>query len=158
MKTTILTSLAVVAGLSFAVAEDKTFTEKTTDVLNNAAEKTVEAGRAVADKTREMAKAAKDAIAPDQDARRIDVKLSEHKIDMPQSLEPGKTAFVVHNAGGANHNFEIEGAGVDEKFILNLNPNETKVLHVDLKSGQYKIYCPVEDHEEHGMKMNLTVK
>jgi uncharacterized cupredoxin-like copper-binding protein len=42
--------------------------------------------------------------------------------------------------------------------MATVDPNETKVLHVDLKPGTYKVYCPVKDHEAEGMKLNLTVK
>jgi uncharacterized cupredoxin-like copper-binding protein len=77
---------------------------------------------------------------------------------MPKKLEPGKTAFVVRNAGKEKHNFEIQGAGIEKKFFADLGPDETKVLHVDLKAGTYKVSCPVKDHEGEGMKLNLTVK
>jgi uncharacterized cupredoxin-like copper-binding protein len=77
---------------------------------------------------------------------------------MPKQIESGKTAFVVRNAGKEKHNFELTGEGIDKKFLATVDPNETKVLHVDLKPGAYKIICPVKDHEEEGMKLNLTVK
>ena len=55
-------------------------------------------------------------------------------------------------------NFEIEGQGIDKKFMTSLSPDESKVLHVDLAPGNYKVICPVKDHEEEGMKLNVTVK
>jgi uncharacterized cupredoxin-like copper-binding protein len=42
--------------------------------------------------------------------------------------------------------------------MADLSPDETKVLHVDLKPGTYKVTCPVGEHEDEGMKLNLTVK
>ena len=84
--------------------------------------------------------------------------LSEHKISMPKSLISGKTAFFVTNKGTEKHNFEIEGAGLDKKFMLNIAPNDTKTLNVDLKPGTYSVRCPVGDHASEGMTVNLTVK
>jgi uncharacterized cupredoxin-like copper-binding protein len=97
-------------------------------------------------------------VTPDKDARKVEVRLVEHKIEMPRQLSPGKTAFVVTNAGAKKHNFEIEGQGLEKKFLTSVGPNETKTLHVELKTGTYKVWCPVGDHEEHGMKLDLTVK
>jgi uncharacterized cupredoxin-like copper-binding protein len=42
--------------------------------------------------------------------------------------------------------------------MTSLSPDESKVLHVDLAPGNYKVICPVKDHEEEGMKLNVTVK
>jgi len=159
MKTMTIASLALAGALSIAsAAEDKTFSEKASDTFNKAVEKTKDAGRAVADTSRKAADSVTDAITPDADARKVDVTLNEHKISMPKSLSAGKTAFIVTNKGSEKHNFEIEGAGLDKKFMLNLGPNDTKTLHVDLKPGTYKVLCPVEDHAAEGMMLNLTVK
>ena len=137
---------------------DKTLGEKTAETLDKAKEKTKDAGRTVADTTKKAADAVVDAVTPDKDARRVEVKLTEHQIDMPKELGTGKTAFVVHNAGKEKHNFELVGEGIEKKFFASLGPNETKVLHADLKPGTYKVYCPVKDHAGEGMKLNLTVK
>jgi uncharacterized cupredoxin-like copper-binding protein len=86
------------------------------------------------------------------------VKLTEYHIDMPKKLAAGKTAFVVRNAGKEKHNFEIEGEGMEKKFLATLDPEQTKVLQVELKAGTYKVYCPVKGHEGKGMKLSLAVK
>jgi uncharacterized cupredoxin-like copper-binding protein len=158
MKTTLFATLALAGALSFASAEEKTFGEKTADTLDKAAQKTKEAGRAVADTTRKAVDSTVDAVTPDKDARKVDVTLTEHKINMPKSISAGKTAFVVTNNGKDKHNFEIEGQGLDKKFMLNIAPNDTKTLHVELKPGTYKVLCPVGDHAQEGMTLNLTVK
>lgn len=160
-------SIVVVNGAT--EEEEKTLGEKTSETLDKAKEKTKEAGRAVADTTKEVgravadtakkaADAAVDAVTPESDARRVEVKLSENDIDMPKRLKTGKTAFVVYNAGKEKHNFKVEGEGIDKKFILAVGPTETKVLHMDLKSGDYKAFCPMDDHKGKGMKVKLTVK
>ncbi len=170
MKTILIASLALAAAISATSAEEKkTIGEKTADTLEKAGEKTKEvgravvdttkdAGRAVVDTTKQAATALVDAVTPDKDARKIDVNLLEHRIDMPKSIEAGKTAFVVRNGGKEKHNFKIQGEGVDKKFLIGVDPNETKVLHVDLKPGTYKIHCPVKDHDTEGMTLDLIVK
>jgi uncharacterized cupredoxin-like copper-binding protein len=161
MKTTLLFAVLLAAAIPVATAQEKkagkTLGEKTSEVLEKAGEKTKEAGKAVADSTKKAAEAVKDAVTPDN-ARKVEVRLSEHKIEMPKQLDSGKTAFVVTNGGAMKHNFEIAGEGLDKKFLMDVGPNETKTLHVDLKPGTYKVTCPVGDHKEHGMKLDLTVK
>jgi uncharacterized cupredoxin-like copper-binding protein len=173
MKTTLYVSLAIAATLAAASAaeqkSEKTFGEKTADTLEKAGERAKDAGRAIADGTKDAGRAIAattkkaadtvvDAVTPDKDAHRVEVTLNEHRIDMPKSLGSGKTAFVVRNSGKEKHNFEIEGQGIDKKFMTSLSPDESKVLHVDLAPGNYKVICPVKDHEEEGMKLNVTVK
>ena len=155
MKTVIFASIVIASAISLASAEekksDKSLGEKTTSTLDKA-------GHAVADTTRKAADTVVDAVTPDSDARKVEVRLAEHHIDMPKRLESGKTAFVVHNAGKEKHNFEIQGEGVEKKFFADLGPDESKVLHVNLKPGTYKVSCPVKDHASEGMNLSLTVK
>jgi hypothetical protein len=162
MKTTMFISFALAAAISCAWAEeqkaDKTLGEKTAGTLEKVGEKTKEAGRAIADTTKKAADAVVDAVTPDSDARKVEVKLTEHHIDMPKKLEPGKTAFVVHNSGKEKHNFEIQGAGIEKKFFASLEPDDTKVLHVNLEPGSYKVLCPEKDPASEGMQTTLTVK
>jgi len=162
MKTVLTVPIIVAAALSVATAQekksDKTLGEKTSETLQKAGEKAKEAGHAVVDGTKKAGDAIVDAVTPDKDARTVEVKLVEHRIEMPKQLGTGKTAFVVHNTGKEKHNFEIAGEGIDKKFMANLSPDETKVLHVDLKPGTYKVTCPVGDHVDEGMKLNLTVR
>src|SRR5204863_8216941 len=97
-----------------------------------------------------------DAVTPDKDARKVDVTLNEKHVDLPTKLESGKTAFVVRNAGKVKHNFEVQGEGIDKKFFADLSPDETKVLHVDVKPGTYKIFSRGE--KEAGPTSELTVR
>ena len=163
MKTFITLLLAAAVSVVVVQAEDKekkedeTLAEKTSETWDKTKEKTKEAGRAVADTTKRAADAVVDALTPDADARKVDVKLTEHAIAMPTELESGKTAFVVRNAGKEKHNFEVEGEGIDKKFFAPVEPDETKVLHVTLKSGTYKVFCPLKNDEKKGMKLKLTV-
>jgi uncharacterized cupredoxin-like copper-binding protein len=90
-------------------------------------------------------------------AATIEVKLSEYKIEMPETVPAGSTTFKVTNTGKEMHNFEIEGNGI-EKRVGKLNPGETKTLLVELKLGTYEVYCPVPGHKSDGMSLDLTVR
>ena len=82
----------------------------------------VEAGKAVIDETKKGAEKIKDAVVPESDARKIDVTLREHNIEMPRSISAGKTAFVVRNDGKERQNFKIEGQGLDKEFMIGVAP------------------------------------
>lgn len=86
-----------------------------------------------------------------------EVGLTEFSIDMPTSLPAGLQAFGVTNNGILQHNFEIEGQGIESVFDTNLAPGETLTMQVDLQPGTYEIYCPVGDHQQLGMETQLTV-
>ena len=161
MKTPL--SILIAVALSFSVgraAEGPA--EKAVDTAGHVVDETVDTaknvGHSVAKGTKKAANTVADALTPDYDARKVDVTLTEHRIDMPTSLKPGKTAFVVKNAGKHKHNFEVQGNGTDEKFLNSVGPEETKVLHVTLKKGTYTVYCPVDGHQKKGMDTKLTVR
>jgi Cupredoxin-like domain len=87
----------------------------------------------------------------------VEVKLTEFSVEMPKTVPPGPLTFSVTNAGTMEHNFEIEGEGIEKKFDTNLKPGETRSLPVDLPAGTYRVYCPVKDHREHGLQLELKV-
>jgi hypothetical protein len=123
MKLPLSTIIAVALSLGVVWAEGPV--EKAGDVAEDAAETAKDVGHKVVKGTKKVVNKVVDAVTPDPDARRVDVTLSEYKIDMPTSLKPGKTAFVVKNEGKKKHNFEVKGDGTDEKFASNLAPGET---------------------------------
>lgn len=97
-----------------------------------------------------------EAAAP-AEADTVEVALDEFEIRMPDTLRAGPTVFRVTNSGEEEHGFEVEGGDMEEEFEENLQPGETNTLQVDLEAGAYRIYCPVENHGEQGMAMNLMV-
>lgn len=92
-----------------------------------------------------------------QDGNVVQVTLVDGAIEMPAELPAGPTTFAVVNAGVFEHDFQIEGQGIDQKLESTLDPGETGSLQVDLQPGAYRVYCPVADHAAHGMDMTLTV-
>lgn len=156
MKTFFSIILAVTVSIGTVRAQGPV--QKATDVAEDTAETAKNVGHSVAKGTKKAVNTVVDALTPDVDARRVDVTLGEYKIDMPTTLKPGKTAFIVKNAGKHKHNFEVKGNGTDQKFLVDLTPKQTKVLHVNLKRGTYTVYCPVGDNQKKGMETSLTVR
>ncbi|HYT52874.1 MAG TPA: cupredoxin domain-containing protein [Gaiellaceae bacterium] len=70
---------------------------------------------------------------------------------------PGTVAFKVRNIGHIAHALEIEGNGVEEK-TSSIQPGQSATLTVELaKAGSYEMYCPIDGHEDKGMKGAITV-
>jgi uncharacterized cupredoxin-like copper-binding protein len=88
----------------------------------------------------------------------VEITLTEWKIEMPESLPAGATAFKIVNEGTEVHTVEIEGQGIEAEPENYLEPGDTRLLRVDLEPGEYEVYCPIGDHAEQGMEMTLTVE
>jgi uncharacterized cupredoxin-like copper-binding protein len=156
MKIVLSTIIAVATSLSVALAQGPA--QRAADVVEDTAETAKNVGHSIAKGTKKAVNTVADALTPDPDARSVDVTLSDSRIDMPTSLKPGKTAFIVNNAGKKKHNFEVKGNGSDQKFLVDLTPKQTKVLHVNLKRGSYTVYSPVRGKEKGGLETSLTVR
>ena len=87
----------------------------------------------------------------------VQVSLVEFEIRMPTELPAGLTTFVVTNDGARQHNFVIEGQGIEEVFAQNLQAGESNTMTVELPPGEYRVYCPVGNHAGQGMELTLTV-
>lgn len=87
----------------------------------------------------------------------VEVSLTEFAIEMPTELPAGPTTFEITNVGTGEHNFEVEGQGIEEELPQNLAPGTSGTLTVDLAPGTYEVYCPVGNHEDMGMRLELTV-
>lgn len=73
---------------------------------------------------------------------------------------PGNEArFQIRNTGSVVHSFEIEGE-IDGKEVevvsLRLLPGETTGFTVRLPAGEYTVYCPVDNHEDRGMRATIV--
>lgn len=162
MKTliAILLAAAVLLVVVRAAEQEKheTVGQKTSGTWDKTKQTTREAARDVAGLTKKAADIVTDSLTPETGARKVEVKLTEHAIRMPTKLETGKTAFIVHNAGNEARNFNVQGEGIDKKFFAPVGPDQTKVLHVDLKPGTYDVICPINNHTKKGMKIKLTVR
>lgn len=88
----------------------------------------------------------------------VTASLTEFHIALSkQSLAPGTYTFVVSNDGHATHALDITGPGLSNADTSDLSPGQKANLTVTLKAGSYDFFCPVANHKQMGMNMNLTV-
>jgi hypothetical protein len=86
----------------------------------------------------------------------IRVTEREFKIGLSTShTSAGRVRLEIKNAGKYPHALAIKGAGVSAKTKL-IQPGQTAVLLVTLKSGAYALWCPVPGHAAQGMKAALV--
>ncbi len=70
--------------------------------------------------------------------------------------EAGSVTFKFTNDGKTEHALEIEGNGVEEETDT-IGPGESAEVDVDLKDGEYEMYCPVDGHKKLGMEGKIVV-
>ena len=96
----------------------------------------------------------------------IAIKETEYKLS-PSSVtltKPGTYAFKAENNGSTQHSLTIEGKGLkgqggEATLKQVLSPGQNGVLTVSFqKAGTYEMYCPVDGHEQEGMKGEVVVK
>jgi uncharacterized cupredoxin-like copper-binding protein len=92
-------------------------------------------------------------VAGDQ----VPVSLIEFAIDMPTNLPAGEVTFQIANDGEFTHSFEIENEAMEEELEPALEPGQSGTLTVNLEPGTYTVYCPVGNHREQGMEIQVTV-
>jgi plastocyanin len=89
----------------------------------------------------------------------IQVKETEYSL-APGKItiaKPGTVVFDAVNAGKMGHALAIEGNGVDEETGT-IDAGSSAKLTVDLaKAGTYDLYCPIDGHEQLGMKATVVV-
>jgi hypothetical protein len=86
------------------------------------------------------------------------VTLREFVIEMPRTLRPGPTRFLIHNAGRFPHNFTAIYGPV--RFHSGtVTPGVTTRLDVTLKPGAYVVACTILDggHLARGMLTIFTI-
>jgi uncharacterized cupredoxin-like copper-binding protein len=69
---------------------------------------------------------------------------------------PGTYTFELTNDGGTDHAIEIEGNGSEERSDT-VSPGESASVTIDLQSGTYEMYCPIDGHRAQGMEGEVTV-
>jgi uncharacterized cupredoxin-like copper-binding protein len=72
------------------------------------------------------------------------------------TAKAGKVTIVMDNPSSLPHAVEIEGNGVEVEGETVEKGGVSKASG-DLKPGEYEFYCPVDGHEQAGMKGTLTV-
>lgn len=70
--------------------------------------------------------------------------------------EPGVYAFRLVNRGDSTHALEVHGQGA-EAATADIGPGDSTELKIELKAGNYVLYCPVGNHKDLGMEGTLSV-
>jgi uncharacterized cupredoxin-like copper-binding protein len=101
-----------------------------------------------------------------------DVAVSETEFAMaPSNVQPddgdggpptsqakaGKVNFTITNDGEHTHSFVFNNAGQEIPIDGDLAPGESAELTVDVTSGFYEYYCPIDGHKDQGMQGQLEV-
>jgi uncharacterized cupredoxin-like copper-binding protein len=92
-------------------------------------------------------------------ATTVKVTLSDFRIE-PSKIKlgkPGIYTFVARNEGTVNHVFEVESNDLESE-TSEVPPGKTGELTIRLRENRYKIYCPLDRHEEKGMRGTMVVR
>ncbi len=86
---------------------------------------------------------------------KVEIALTEYELKPGKiRVKPGTVTFVLRNEGRFSHDFRVEGPGV-EAHTAKFGPGRTIRLEVALQEGEYKISCPLSNHDERGMHGTL---
>ncbi len=72
-------------------------------------------------------------------------------------LEPGSYVFRLRNEGQVPHDLAVEGPGVDGAKTPVIDPGATAEVDVELRSGDYELWCTVPGHRDAGMEAEVSV-
>lgn len=101
--------------------------------------------------------AAGTATAAAGNGTRVTVTETEFELALSQtSFTPGTYTFVVENTGSIDHALEVEGQGLEEETET-IAPGSSAELTVTLEAGTYELYCPVGNHRDQGMTLDVDV-
>jgi len=73
------------------------------------------------------------------------------------NAKSGKVTITMDNPSPVQHGVAVKGSGVDVKGNT-VGQGGVSTVSTNLKPGKYEFYCPVDGHEQAGMKGALTVK
>jgi hypothetical protein len=140
-------------------AEAWNTTKETAKSVGHATKETAkDVGHTLKKGTKKAAHTVKEALTPDPDANRVDVKVAANRIDVPKSITPGKTAFVVTNTSNETLTFEVEKQGQEQEFTTTVDPGKTKVIHVHLETGKYHAGVLIKGRDTNRKEVNFRVK
>lgn len=87
----------------------------------------------------------------------VSVTLAEHEIVVDGSVGAGEVTFELNNEGDQTHGFAVTGSGLDETLTTDVLPGETERVTAQLEAGTYTLWCPIGDHRDRGMEVELQV-
>jgi len=90
----------------------------------------------------------------------VHVQLTEHRIEVPDSLKQGQSVLVVTNTGTVPHSLRIRGHRA-QVSTRTLEPGQTVNVAMRLIVGEYLLYCAEKtgdtDHRKQGMERRIRV-
>jgi plastocyanin len=88
----------------------------------------------------------------------VDVSLTEFKVNPSKPSFPNEGVYTLNvtNDGEVTHALEAEGQN-GETETEDLAPGDSAELAVNFVNGSYELYCPIGDHEDRGMKTEVSV-
>ena len=86
----------------------------------------------------------------------LDIKGGNFFFDPKNSDAPAGVDAIKMESEGALHTLVFDGGKVPG-FKLEASSGESDELKVDLKPGEYTIYCDIPGHREAGMEGTITV-
>ncbi|MEU6080964.1 copper-binding protein [Streptomyces sp. NPDC047108] len=93
----------------------------------------------------------------DKTATRVTVDMKDFTLALSEkTFTAGDYTFVATNNGTHEHALEVEGPGGEQK-TKTLMPGQMGDLTMTLQKGTYKVYCPVDSHDDLGMRTQITV-
>lgn len=73
------------------------------------------------------------------------------------AIRPGMYTVEVTNHGKMSHNLNIKGPGVSNWRSPTVPPNGTAHVSVNLRAGQYELWCSIDHHKALGMDRKIQV-
>jgi uncharacterized cupredoxin-like copper-binding protein len=73
------------------------------------------------------------------------------------SAKAGKVTLKMTNPSAVDHAIGVKGNGVQQDGS-SVSQGGVSTVTANLTPGKYEFYCPVDGHEQAGMKGTLTVK
>ena len=87
---------------------------------------------------------------------KVEIVLNEYEMKPNHvRVRSGTVTFVLRNEGRFAHNFHVEGPGGVDVTAEKFSPGRTVHLEVALQEGEYKISCPLSNHDQRGMHGTL---
>jgi hypothetical protein len=92
--------------------------------------------------------------------RTVTLRLTEFRIDAPDTVQQGEVVISVTNAGTTDHQFALRGHRGQQTTRI-LKPGETVTFPLRLIVGQYVAFCtlrgPEQTHRKLGMEKTIRV-
>ncbi|WP_229680243.1 hypothetical protein [Saccharopolyspora thermophila] len=85
------------------------------------------------------------------------VRMVDYRLEQPAMFPPGRFTFRAVNMGRAPHALQINGPGVSNARTPVVQPGDSADLTVTLSRGIYDFWCPVGNHRQMGMQLDVYV-